>query len=219
MNHFFAITTFLLATLTATAGSGEDLMATRNGGFDQGLTNWLVHFPDHDFLKNNRDFVSVVDDGSRKNVLRFYLSQVATDNWGVQALSHPVPIDPKMRYKLTVTARSTGPSGRLYVMGKRMKPGLRPRPAPSNDQVRDVFKGPILSFTGEKGTAQFSNVRRTWGTASVEIPPRDLTELAYGFWNNCRYIEIHLVGIGGKAGEFFVDDVKLEAIGPVKHPG
>ncbi len=200
--------------LTA-AGAGDNLLADRNGGFENGVESWLVDFPDHDFLKGNRSLVSVVPDGGRKHVLKFTLSQTVTDNQGVQALSHPIRVDPSKRYKLTVAARSTGPSGRIYVMGKRWKPGAKKSNTPSNDQVRDAFKGPVLSFAGEKGTAQFSNVRRSWATESVEIPQRDLTDLAYSFWENCDFVVIHLVGIGGKAGEFFVDDVKLEEVGPL----
>jgi hypothetical protein len=201
--------------LTRLAPGAENLLKNRNGGFDHGLTNWLVHFPGHDFLKDNRQFVSVVSDGSRPHVLKFVLSAVAAENWGVQALSLPVRINPKQRYKLTVSARTTGPNGRFYVMGKRWHPKATRSETPANADVRDVFKGPVLSFSGEKGTAQFSNVKRTWATASVEIPPRHMTELAYGFWQKCEFLEIHLVGIGGGAGVLYLDDINLEASGPV----
>ena len=193
----------------------ENLLKNRNGGFEQGLTNWLVHFPDHDFLKNNHQLVSVVPDGSRPHVLKFVLSRTVTDNWGVQALSLPVRIDPKKRYKLTVSARTTGPSGRIYVMGKQWHPKAVRSETPTNAEVRDAFKGSIMSFAGEKGTAQFSNVKHSWATESVEIPPRNMTELAYSHWKKCLFLEVHLVGIGGTAGEFFLDDVKLEESGPI----
>lgn len=197
------------------AAAAENLLKERNGDFENELTYWLIDFPDHDFLKDNYKFVTVTGDGTRKKVLKFTVSQVATDNWGVQALSYPIRIDPKKRYKLTVSARSTGPAGRIYVMGKRWKPGVKKSNTPSNTEVRDAFKGPVLSFSGEKGTAQFSNVKRTWATESVEIPQRDLSELAYNFWENCDFVVIHLVGIGGIGGDFFVDDVMLEEVGPV----
>ena len=197
------------------AAGAPDLLKDRNGGFEQGLTNWLVHFPDHDFLKNNISCVSVVRDGSRPHVLMFVLSPAAAENWGVQALSLPVRIDPKKRYRLTVSARTTGPNARLYVMGKKWHPKATRGENPVNADVRDVFKGPVLSFSGEKGTAQFSNVRHSWATESVEIPPREMTDLAYGFWQKCEFLEIHLVGIGGGAGELFLDDVRLEETGPV----
>lgn len=195
--------------------AAENLMADRNGDFEKGLESWLVDFPTHDFLKNNIALVSVVPDSGRKQVLKFTLTQHVTDNQGVQALSYPIRIDPAKRYKLTVSARTTGPSGRIYVMGKRWKPGAKKSNTPSNDQVRDAFKGPILSFSGAKGTAQFSEVKRSWATASVEIPQRNLSELAYNFWENCDFVVVHLVGIGGSAGDFFVDDVKLEEVGVV----
>ncbi len=197
------------------ADGAPDLLKDRNGGFEQGMTNWLVHFPDHDFLKNNISCVSVVRDGSRPHVLKFVLSRADAENWGVQALSLPIRIDPKQRYKLTVSARTTGPDARLYVMGKRWHPKATRSEHPVNADVRDVFKGPVLSFSGEKGTAQFSNVRRAWATESVEIPPREMTDLAYGFWQKCEFLEIHLVGIGGVAGELFLDDVRIEETGPV----
>jgi hypothetical protein len=205
----------LALTLALPAAGAENLVKDLNGGFELGLTNWLVHFPDHDFLKDNRLYVSVVEDGARKHVLKFILSRAAADNWGVQALGQPVRIDPKKRYKLTVAARTTGPSGRIYVMGKRWHPKAKRSETPTNAEVRDAFKGPIMSFAGEKGTAQFTNVKRVWATESVEIPPREMTELAYSFWTQCEFLEIHLVGIGGTAGEFFIDDVKLEESGPI----
>ena len=208
----------LCAMLLVRGASGApDLLKDRNGGFEHGLTNWLVHFPDHDFLKNNISCVSVVRDGLRPHVLKFELSHAAAENWGVQALSLPVRIDFRKRYKLTVSARTTGPNARLYVMGKRWHPKARRSENPVNADTRDVFKGPVLSFSGEKGTAQFSNVRRTWATASVEIPPREMTDLAYGFWQKCEFLEIHLVGIGGSAGQLFLDDIRLEESGPVIH--
>ena len=201
--------------LAGGATAAPDLLKERNGGFEHGLTNWLVHFPEHDFLKNNVACVSVVRDGSRPHVLKFVLSPAAAENWGVQALSLPVRIDPKKRYRLTVSARTTGPNARLYVMGKKWHPKATRGENPVNADVRDVFKGPVLSFSGEKGTAQFSNVRHSWATESVEIPPREMTDLAYGFWQKCEFLEIHLVGIGGSAGELFLDDVKIEETGPV----
>ena len=42
-----------------------------------------------------------------------------------------------------------------------------------------------------------------------------MTDLAYGFWQKCEFLEIHLVGIGGVAGELFLDDVRIEETGPV----
>lgn len=210
-------TALLGATLALTlpAQGAENLMRNRNGGFEHGLTNWLIHFTDHDFLKDNHQHVSIVQEGARKHVLKFVLSRMVTDNWGVQALSLPIPIDARNRYKLTVTARSTGPSGRLYAMGKQWHPKADRGKPPTNADVRDAFKGSILSFAGEKGTAQFSGVKKTWATASVEIPPRQMTDLAYGFWQKCLFLEIHLVGIGGTAGEFLIDEVQLESMGPI----
>lgn len=203
------------AAIASGAAAAENLLKERNGDFAAGLAAWVVDFPEHDFLKDNTQHVAVVQDGARQQVLKFTLSQIVADNWGVQALSRPIRVDPKKRYQLTVSARSTGPAGRIYVMGKRRKPGAPTSETPANDQVRDVLKGPVLSFVGEKGSAQFSNVKRSWSTDSVEIPPRNLTELAFNFWASCEFVEIHLVGIGGKAGEIFFDDVKLEESGPV----
>ena len=100
-------------------------------------------------------------------------------------------------------------------MGKRWKPGVKKHSNPSNDETRDAFKGPVISFKGEKGTAQFSYVKPTWSTASVEIPQRDMSKLAYSFWENCDFVVVHLVGIAGKAGDFYVSDVKLEEIGQI----
>ena len=204
-----------VAFMAISGVAGPDMMANRNGDFETGLEYWLVDFPKHDFLKNNKQFVSVVNDGSRKNVLKFTLDQYLADNQGVQALSLPIRIDPAKHYKLTVSARSSGPYGRIYVMGKRWKPGVKKHNDPTNEETRDSFKGPVLSFKGEKGTAQFSYVPKTWSTESVEIPQRAMTPLAYSFWENCDFVVIHLVGIAGTAGDFFVDDVKLEEVGPI----
>ena len=63
--------------LAGGATAAPDLLKERNGGFEHGLTNWLVHFPEHDFLKNNVACVSVVRDGSRPHVLKLVLSPAA----------------------------------------------------------------------------------------------------------------------------------------------
>jgi len=214
MKRYVLLALVSVIMLPSFVTAAENMLAARNGSFEQGLEFWLVDFPKHDFLKDNKKFVTTVADGTRPHVLKFTISDLLAETAGVQALSHPVRIDPGKRYKLTVSARTTAPNARFYVMGKRWKPGVKKHNDPTNDELRDSFKGPVLSFSGNKA-AQMSDVKRSWATASVEVPQRDLTELAYSFWENCSFVVVHLVGIDGKGGDLFMDDIKLEEVGTV----
>ena len=202
----------------------SNLLADVNGHFEEGLDKWVIRFDNHTFQKGNEQYLSVVADGGRKHVLKMVVSYaVAFDiGQGVHAYSTPVRIDSKKRYRLYVTTRTTGVDARIYAYGKKYNPGVKSGTEPTYENTRNVFKGPIMSFSKRDGIAQFSNVPKSWTTGFVDIPPQKLTKQAYQFWRDSRFLEVHLVGIGdtGSFGadpsHIFFDDIRIEELNDIK---
>ena len=191
-----------------------------NGGFDDAdapLSGWYTEYkrPGESWYKDNEKYVSVVVDGERQHALRLNVAtQFIADNPGVKIESHPIPFDPKKRYRFSAVARSTGPCARIMLEGYTWKPGVTPHDHPERWEVRSTYRFPILMFkpAAEKGSSETNEVPREWTVASAEFPSSKLTELAKSFYAKSEFVIVRVVAIAGKKGELFVDDLKLEEI-------
>jgi hypothetical protein len=193
-----------------------------NGSFDDpkdGLSGWRTdcHLPGESWYAENKDLVSVMTESAgRKGVLRLY---VKTDdlaiNQGVKADSKPIPIDTGTRYRFSAAARSTGPNCRILIEGYRWRPGIKPHDNPDMADLRKCYKFTQLFFGAQKA-GDFGGVGRSWATAEFEFPDAFKSDLQRDIYGSVKFVIVHIVGIGGKAGDLQVDDVTLEPLGPVK---
>jgi len=195
-----------------------------NGSFDatdDPLRGWRTHYdlPGESWYADNRELVSVIaEESGRRAVLRLYVkTRDLAINQGVRADSEPIPFDPNLRYRFSVAARSTGPDCRILLEGYRWKPGIRPHPQPQFHELRKCYKFTQLYFGSQKA-GDMGGVGRTWTTASMEIPGELKSDLQRELYQAIRFVVVHVVAIGGREGELFVDDVVLEPLGPVRAP-
>lgn len=211
----FALVCLGLA-LPATAGGN----LVPNGGFDnekKPLSSWYTEFTrkGESWYKDNLKLVSVVADDDRPHVLKLDVAtQFLADNPGVKAESHPIPFDPKKRYRFSAAARSTGPCARIMLEGYTWKPGVKPHEKPERWELRSTYRFPILMFkpAEDGGSSETNQVPQDWTSASAEFPSQKLTDLAKSFYAKSEFVMVRLVGIAGKKGELFVDDVSLEEL-------
>lgn len=200
------------------AVAGDNLVP--NGGFDnekKPLSGWYTEYTrkGESWYKDNHTLVSVVADDERPHVLKLDVAtQFLADNPGVKAESHPIPFDPKKRYRFSAAARSTGPCARIMLEGYTWKPGVKPHEKPERWELRSTYRFPILMFkpAEDKGSSEINEVPRLWTSASAEFPSPKLTDLAKSFYAKSEFVMVRLVGIAGKKGELFVDDVTLEEL-------
>ncbi|MCX7819487.1 MAG: hypothetical protein N2652_09840 [Kiritimatiellae bacterium] len=196
-----------------------------NGSFDapgEPLKGWRTHYdlPGESWYAENRQLVSVIsEDAGRRNVLRLHVkTRDLAINQGVRADSEPIPFDPAVRYRFSAAARSTGPDCRILLEGYRWKPGIRPHERPDFSELRKCYKFVQLYF-GPQKAGDMGGVGRAWSTASMEIPGELRSDLQGDIYNTIRFVIVHVVAIGGREGDLFVDDVVLEPLGPVRGGG
>ncbi len=149
----------------------------------------------------------------RSGVLALFGDQntVAGAGQGTKVDSFPVEVKPGGRYRLSLSARSTGPGTRTLVEGYQWRPGVKPHPNPDISEVRKCFKSELVYFGGQKG-GTFSSVSRAWQNASVTFPSEKPSPLAVDKLSKMEFLVVHIVAIQGGEGTLYIDDVELEQV-------
>ncbi|MBO7654997.1 MAG: hypothetical protein J6U40_08745 [Kiritimatiellae bacterium] len=195
-----------------------------NGDFEDEedpLKGWTYVFDNNKHYLKNHQYVSVTadTDSSRPHVLKLD----ATDhdvcvNQGVQIYSPPVRFDPKKLYKVSLSARSTGPKCRIYAIGYRWKPGAKKSNHPEFSDLREAVRFQPIYFNNAK-TGQFSFVPKQWKRAERLIPTHDRSELQQTHLENCEWLMLKILALDATGvdkcdeGILYVDDVKIQEIG------
>jgi hypothetical protein len=211
-----ALWLLLAAASVAAAPPSTNLVV--NGSFDHPddpLFGWKTEFTaaGESWYRDNKRLVSVVpQDSGRQNVLRLHVAtQFLADNPGVKANSRPIPFDPTKKYRFSAHARSTGPNCRIMLEGYKWAPGVTPRDNPTISELRRCYRFKQLYFGDVQG-GTMGGVGRHWKHASRILPEDGLSDLARRILGEVSFVVVHIVGIGGRAGELFVDDVVLERL-------
>lgn len=207
----------LCAAGLTSAEAATNLLA--NGSFDSAdssLANWKYKYDKEgeSWYFTNHERVKVVEkEEGRSNVLSLFGdSNILTGTGqGTKVDSYPVQVKPGGRYKLTLTARSTGPCVRAMVEGYQWRPGVKPHPSPELAELRKVFKSELVYFGSQKG-GSVSSPGKSWQTDSVTFPGEKPTELAADKLSKMEFLVVHIIAINGSAGNLYIDDVKLEQV-------
>lgn len=216
MKRTFATLLIALAGL-ASADAASNLLA--NGSFDNpefALANWKYKYDKEGesgyFTNHERVKVEPNVEG-RSGVLSLYGDKTILFDigQGTKVDSDPVQVKPGGRYKLTLTARSTGPSCRILVEGYQWRPGVKPHPAPGLADLRKVFKSELMYFGSQEG-GSVSSPGKNWQTDSLSFPAEKPTELAASKLSKMEFLVVHIVAINGSEGNLYIDDVKLEPL-------
>jgi hypothetical protein len=149
----------------------------------------------------------------RTGVLSLFGTQdmVAGTGQGTKVDSFPVEVKPGGRYRLTLSARSTGPGARILVEGYQWRPGVKPHPHPDISEIRKRYRSPLVYFGGQKG-GTYAAVTKNWQTASVTFPDEKPSDLAADKFAKMEFLVVHIIAIQGSEGTLSIDDVKLEQV-------
>ncbi len=214
----------LAALLPALAGAGSNLVV--NGSFDStngAPAGWTFNYEytGNQLYAGNHQHLKVAADGERKNVLVMTGNKalLSDPGPGIKVDSTPIPFEKGGKYRLTVSARSTGANARIFVEGYRWLPGVKPHPNPELKELRKCFKFDLVHFSADK-TGPLSNPGPNWSRDSQDFPRDKPSELAQESLNRVQFLVVHIIAIsgvtdsGGGGGDvsLFVDDVALEKI-------
>lgn len=213
--HFLAL---LLAPAAAFAGNlvpDADFAAP----FDTPMS-WkrTYNAPGESWYKDNASLVTVVGEDRRKAVLRLHVAtRFIADNPGVKAESAPIPFDPKAGYVFSAEARSTGPRARIMLEGYRLKKGAAKTDTPKREDLRLVYRFPILTFRPDDST-EVASPPATWTTASLRVPSATLTPMGRRALESVEYVVVRVVAIAGTSGELRVNNIRFEKLEPAPAP-
>ncbi len=199
------------------AWAAENLVV--NGSFDHPddpLYGWKYRYdlPGESWYFKNHEHVKVepVETG-RRRVLALWGNEaiLQVPGQGTQVDSKPAAVKPGGRYKLTVSARTSGPDCRILVEGYKWAPGVKPHPDPELHELRKCYKAREVYFGAVKaGTS--GGVGKNWQTESQTFPKEGGSDLALDSWKKAEFLVVHIVAIKGSEGTLYVDDVRLERI-------
>jgi len=212
---------FLMTSSVAWAGSNLIV----NGHFadtNEFLPGWKYNYEDtgNELLAANHTHVSVTNEGSENHVLALQANGDLLSNvgQGVMVDSDPIPFAPDGRYKLTVSAKTTGPDCRILVEGYRWRPGVKPHANPKLKEMRKCYRFAQVYFGPEKaGTMGGIRPAQGWTKAAHTFPDAKMNKLALESFNKIQFLVIHIIAIGGSWKDpewvyLYVDDVELERI-------
>ena len=205
------------------------------------LEGWTYIFTDNVHYRENHLNVAVVKKES-PDVMSFpsdperWLRLDGRDNmwtWvlgGVQIYSPIIRYNPKMRYKITVRARSlharlphvskvgSNPSCRIYPISYIWHPKAQKSNTPQLTDLREAVRHQPMYFDGTSVTGEHSKLQTAWKTVSVVIPPMGRSALQERYRENAVWLSVKfLVMDGGEFNTGFMDiaEVKIEEVGPV----
>jgi len=213
------------------AGTGKEMPnLVKNGHFDDPedpLNHWIYTFDHKKHYMKNHEYVSVVEDKAsmRPHVLRLD----ATDhnvciNQGVMVYTAPIRIDPKKKYKISLSARSIGAKGgpgpkcRIYPIGYRWHPRAIKSNNPSFNDLREAVRFQPIYFNNAE-TGEFSYVPSQWKRVERVIPSSGRSELQQSHLENCEWLMLKILALDAtgvdkcNTGYLYVDDVKIEETG------
>lgn len=231
MRTLILLTACLLASCAGWAG--PNLVV--NGHFDdtnEFLRGWKYDYRDkyneediaggemYALMASNHCHVAITNMAGKDHVLSLQANKSLL--WeigqGVQVDSDPIAVTNGGRYKLTVSAKTTGPDCRIMVEGYRWKPGVKPHPHPKLIELRRYRKFAQVYFGPEKaGTKGGITPSQGWQRASQTFPDVKMSKLAQENFDKIQFLVVHIIAIDGtwKDPEWvylYVDDVVLERI-------
>ena len=213
--------TFLL--LSASAFAGSNLVV--NGNFsdtNEFLRGWKYNYEDtgNELLASNHCYVAVTNEGSKNHVLALRANGDLLSNigQGVTVDSDPIPVAPGGRYKLTISAKTTGPDCRILVEGYHWRPGIKPHAHPKLKEVRKCYRFAQVYFGAEKaGTMGGITPAQGWTKSSQTFPDVKMSKLALESFDQIQFLVVHIIAISGTWNDpewvyVYVADVNLERI-------
>ncbi len=203
----------------------------KNGHLDDAtdpLNFWIYTFDHNKHYMKNHTYVSVVEDKAsmRPHVLRLDATvHEVCINQGVMVYTAPIRYNPKMKYKISFSARSIGTKGgpgpkcRIYPIAYRWHPKAVKSNNPSFADLREEARLQPIYFNNAE-TGEFSHVPTQWKRVERVIPTPGRTELQQNSLEKCDWLMLKILALDAtgvdkcNTGYLYVDDVKIEENGP-----
>jgi hypothetical protein len=193
---------FLLSSLLLTAATlcaappAPQPPIIENGNFDhptEPLKGWIIDyaFAGNSNYMGNKEHVSIVTEGARKNVVKFGSAGDA----GVKMECRAFPLEPGFRYVATLDIKGGG--YRIYFAGYQFAPGVRPHENPELGELRMIYQS--------KATVGSS---AEWKQEKLEIPGVALSQAAIEHLKKVRYLTLYI----WMAKPGFVDNVSITKV-------
>jgi hypothetical protein len=90
-----------------------------------------------------------------------------------------------------------------------LRPGVKPHDGLTLAELRKCYRATQLYFGAVQGGGT-SSPGPEWKRVTAMVPEEKLGKLAQEKYDEIEYWVVHVVAIAGRAGELFVDDIRLE---------
>lgn len=188
---FFFAATVLCAALPMAAPS-----IIENGNFDNPtdpLKGWVV---DYEFTGNsnytgNKQHVSVITEGARKNVIKFDSNGDA----GVKMECRAFPLEAGFKYLCNLDIKC--PAYRVYFAGYQWAPGVHPHENPELGELRMIYQSKAAIGSTE-----------AWKAEKLELPGVALSSAALEHLKKVRFLTVYI----WMAKPGFVDNVSVSKV-------
>lgn len=165
-----------LALAGAPAGRAQNIL--ENGSFDAAdpLKGWVT---DYEWLKNdhylkNKTFVSIAQEGMRKNIA------VIGDNGvdGVYLETRAFPFEPGFKYMASLEVKGRY---RIYFDGYKWTPGVKPHDNPELGELREIYRSKAVV-----------DESAAWKTEKLELPGVKLSDNAIEHLKPLRFLTLKI---------------------------
>jgi len=168
------------AALFASPCSAQNLL--KNGKFDHPANpfeGWITDYAwsgNSNYIRNKK-WISVVNDGTRKNVVKFEGFPKGAQGGKMECI--PFPLESGFRYTCSLNVK--GGSYRLYFAGYRWAPGVRPHDNPELGELRMIYQ-----------SKDASGMAKDWSPVKFEIPGVKLSDSALEHLRQVRFLTIYI---------------------------
>ena len=194
MRFLLSISFLTAAFFAVPAARAQSII--ENGNFDNPtdpLKGWVVDyaFSGNSWYVGNKEHISVVTEGARKNVVKFGSAGDA----GVKMECRAFPLEPGFKYVCNLDIKGGG--YRIYFDGYQWAPGVRPHENPELGELREIYKSKATSSSSD-----------AWKQEKIELPGVKLSPTAIEHLKKVRYLTVYIWMV--KPG--FVDNVTVTKV-------
>ena len=187
---------FLSLLLISAVPAARAQSLLENGNFDNPTDPFKGWLTDYAWTGNsnyigNKDHVSIVTEGAKKNVAKFGDAGDA----GVKMECRAFPLEPGFKYVCNFDIKGGG--YRVYFAGYQWAPGVRPHDNPELSELRMIYKSKALTGTSD-----------AWKQEKVELPGVTLSAAALEQLKKVRFLTIYIWMV--KPG--FLDNVTVTKV-------
>lgn len=194
--RFSSLALSLIAVAAVAGATVRAQSLLENGSFDNPtdpLKGWVTDyaFSGNSWYVGNKTHVSIITEGTRKNVVKFDSNGDA----GVKMECRALPLEPGFKYVCSLDIKC--PAYRIYFAGYQWVPGTHPHDNPELGELRMIYQSKAANGSSD-----------AWKQEKLELPGVALSEQAIEHLKKVRYLTVYI----WMAKPGFVDNVVLTKV-------